>query len=337
IHAHLHEGALIGGVIGRALRKPVLFDYQGSLTEEMLDHHFIPAGGLRERVMRRIERVIDRLPQVIVPSGSAAEEYLRERGDGPRRVRLIADAVDPERFDPELVRDAGAVVRRRLGIPATAPVVVYLGLLAEYQGTPLLLEAASLLLARNPELYVIVAGYPGADAYAALAEQLGIADRVLFPGRIPYDDAPALLAAGDVAVAPKHSMTEGNGKLFNYMAMELPTVAIDTGPNRQVLGDLGHLVPAGDPTALARGILDALEDTQERRAALRARAAERFSWHSQVRLIEAVYAKALGLADAEIDGIASNGRHAAVVPDAPSDPEARVERDEILFGGRRND
>ncbi len=36
IHAHLHEGALIGLVLGRLFRVPVVFDFQGSLTEEMI-------------------------------------------------------------------------------------------------------------------------------------------------------------------------------------------------------------------------------------------------------------------------------------------------------------
>src|SRR6266571_9013076 len=40
IHAHLHEGALIGSVLKRLLRIPLLFDYQGSLSGESLNHGF---------------------------------------------------------------------------------------------------------------------------------------------------------------------------------------------------------------------------------------------------------------------------------------------------------
>jgi hypothetical protein len=77
IHGHLHEGALIGSVVGRLLRKPVVFDYQGSLTEEMLDHGFIRQRGKRERFFRRLERVIDRLPELAGP----AEPPARLHGD----------------------------------------------------------------------------------------------------------------------------------------------------------------------------------------------------------------------------------------------------------------
>ena len=41
IHGHMHEGALIGGVLAKMLRVPLVFDFQGSLTAEMVDHHFL--------------------------------------------------------------------------------------------------------------------------------------------------------------------------------------------------------------------------------------------------------------------------------------------------------
>ncbi|HEX7587483.1 MAG TPA: glycosyltransferase, partial [Anaerolineae bacterium] len=55
IHAHLHEGALIGGVLSRVLRIPLVFDFQGSLTSEMVDHQFISANGVLFRLAHRLE------------------------------------------------------------------------------------------------------------------------------------------------------------------------------------------------------------------------------------------------------------------------------------------
>ena len=46
-----------------------------------------------------------------------------------------------------------------------------------------------------------------------------------FTGKILYEDAPRYLALGDIATAPKISATEGSGKILNYMALGLPTVA----------------------------------------------------------------------------------------------------------------
>jgi glycosyltransferase involved in cell wall biosynthesis len=321
IHAHLHEGALIGSVVGKLLRKPVVFDYQGSLTEEMLDHRFIRPGGLRERVVRRLERLIDRLPSVIVPSGTAAHDHLLSRGVPEQRIRLLTDAVDISRFDPERYKDARLSVRAKLGIPSHARVVVYLGLLAEYQGTSLLIDAARLLLQKHPDLYFIIAGYPGVDHYVQYAASGSHADRMLFPGRVAYRDAPALLAAGDVAVAPKQSSTEGNGKLFNYMAMGLPIVAIDTSPNRLILADLGHLIHPGDPHEFALAIERAFQDTSEQRSNLRTRVSDQFSWRERVLDLENIYADVLGKSGEITRHPASNGKKKAIMlpPDTADD------------------
>lgn len=294
IHGHLHEGALIGSVIGWLLRKPVVFDYQGSLTEEMLDHGFIRQRGLRERFFRRVERRIDRLPAAVIASGIAAETYLRASGLAADRLVLIHDGVDTCRFEPVEASHERRAVRERLGIPLDAPVIVYLGLLAEYQGTSLLLDAASIIRQRRDDIFIVIAGYPGADRYAAQAQAMGLNGHVLFPGRIAYEDAPTLLAAGDAAVAPKLSSTESNGKLLNYMALGLPVVATDTPTNRAILGGLGHLVPPGDPDALADALERALNDPLSERSALRQRIIDHYSWRTRVLDLESVYNRVLG-------------------------------------------
>ncbi len=305
IHGHLHEGALIGATIGRLIQRPVVFDYQGSLTEEMLDHGFIRKRGLRERAFRRLERRIDRLPAAVIASGIAAERYLIDSGLDRKRIALIHDGVDTSRFDPvAAIRDRNEI-RERLGIPIDAPVAVYLGLLAEYQGTSLLLDAAKILRARRDDLYFIIAGYPGADRYSAQAVEMGLNGHVLFPGRIPYEDAPSLLVAGDVAVAPKLSTTESNGKLLNYMALGLPVVATDTPTNRAILGGLGHLVAPGNPHLLANAIEDAINDPSFEREALRQRIHSHYAWSSRVLDLECVYQRVMGRASAHVPTIES--------------------------------
>src|SRR5512135_274701 len=58
VHAHLHEGALIGQVLGRLFRVPVVFDFQGSMTEEMIDHHFLRRESALYRPLQSLERWI---------------------------------------------------------------------------------------------------------------------------------------------------------------------------------------------------------------------------------------------------------------------------------------
>jgi glycosyltransferase involved in cell wall biosynthesis len=294
IHAHLHEGALIGLPIARALGVPLVFDFQGSLTSEMLDHEFIARDSPLFRPLRWLERRINRFADVILTSSHAAGDLLVEQFGVPRdRVHAVPDAVDPERFRArwEYRDDERARLRHQLGVPIDARLVVYLGLLAEYQGSGHLLRAAARLCAERPDVHFLLMGYPGQRRYQEYARYLGIADRVTFTGRVPYEQAPAHLALGDVAVSPKLSETEGNGKLLNYMAVGLPTVTFATPVSREILGPLGRSVALGDDAALAAEIGRLLDDPAGERLgrALRQRAIDRFSWLDAGRRIVEVY------------------------------------------------
>ena len=285
IHAHLHEGALIGWPISRALGIPLVFDFQGSLTSEMLDHNFLRRSSAFYAPLRRLESVINRMADVIITSShNAAEVLLSEFNLPANRVFTIPDSVDTDVFQPRslLLSDVDVRTRRAgLGIPDGRKVVVYLGLLAAYQGTTKLLQAAQRLVTQGLPVHFLIMGYPGEAAYRDLAAQMGLSGHVTFTGQVRYEHAPELLALGDVAVSPKISETEGNGKLLNYMAAGLPTVTFDTPVAREILGDLGVYARLGDEADLAR-CLESLLSDPSRAAALgkqvRERAIAHFSW-----------------------------------------------------------
>jgi glycosyltransferase involved in cell wall biosynthesis len=295
IHGHLHEGALIGIGLSRAFRLPLVFDFQGSLTAEMIDHGFLAKSSRVYRPLRWLERSINRVANVVITSSLAAADLLVSEFDcDPRKVIPVPDGVDTDVFRP--IWDYGDVERYRirsaLGIPPGRRVVVYLGLLAEYQGSGVLLRAARRVLERRPDVHFLLMGYPGEERYRGLAEQLGIAGSVTFTGRVPYERSPRYLAAGDVAVGPKLSSTEANGKLLNYMALGLPTVAFNTVVNRDILGDAGVYARMADVDELASALLRLLASDSEcvdRGRSLRRRAEERFSWLAAGRQIVEIY------------------------------------------------
>ncbi len=299
IHAHLHEGALIGSLIGRFLGIPVLFDFQGSATSEALDHGFLSPDGWGYRFLRWLETQINRWPQAVVTSSWNAARVLREEFDfSPERLFTVPDGVDTERFRPldGIPGWAGerAWMRSHLGIPPDAQVVVYLGLLAPYQGTDLLLQAARLLLQEMPHVYFLIMGFPGVEAYAEMARSLGILPRTFFPGRIWYSKAHRYLGLGDVAVAPKMSATEGSGKICTYMAMGLPVVTFDTPVSREMLGDLGIYAEYGSAESLAQRLGEILRDGEWARdlgRRLRERAVAHFSWKQGIRALVDLYGK----------------------------------------------
>ena len=298
IHGHLYDGALIGYVLSRLKRVPLVFDYQGSLASEMVDHRFLNPSGPWYRWVRLLQLRIEQFPDAIVTSTQQSAHLVERNLGGGRRVYPLLDCVNLNVFRPGvLTPDEREQGRAALGIPMGRPVVAYLGLLAEYQGTPLLIQAARILKQRGVDAHFLIMGFPGVNNYQEMAEALGTSDTITFTGKVPYEKAAAHLALGDVAVAPKLSATEGAGKILNYMAMSLPTVAFDTPINREYLGTLGvYAGKSADAASLAAAIASLLENPERRvklGQALRQRASRHFSRARFGRQLQAVYRNVL--------------------------------------------
>ena len=299
VHAHLHEGAAIGLAVARLRRVPLIFDYQGSLTREMLDHRFIRDGSSLMRPLEWLEHAIERQADAIVTSSTHGADHLRACHSRPlARVTVVPDGIG--RGGPAVAAEAGTnpeTLRARLGIPAGRTVVAYLGLLADYQGVDHILYAARQVIERRQDVHFLIMGYPGLEQYRRQAYDLQILDHVTFTGRVPYEEAGAHLALADIAISAKRSATEANGKLLNYMDAGLPTVVYDTPVAREMLGNLGVYVAPGDITGLGLA-LEALIDDTARRAqlaiALQARVRAEFSWDDASALLEAEYSRVLG-------------------------------------------
>jgi len=299
IHAFLHEGALIGYPLSLLDGVPLVFDFQGSLTSEMIDHKFLQPNSLSHRLLYRLEGVIARLPQAIIAnSHHAAELLVSQFGCDRRKIHIVPDCVDSDRFRPGVIdEEERLALRAKFGILPGRKVVVYLGLLAEYQGIDLLLRAAVHLLEARSDIHFLIMGFPNVEHYREMARQLGLAEHVTFTGCIPYEEAPSYLALGDVAVAPKISATEGSGKLLNYMAMSLPVVAFDTPVSREYLGEQGVYVPLGDTLALAEALAALLDDPRRGMALgqqLRERAIHYYLWPEAGEKILRVYREICG-------------------------------------------
>jgi len=285
IHAHLHEGAFLGVFLKKLLGVPLLFDCQGSLTGELADHGFAREGSLLSRFFAGLEGWINRnADAIITSSGAGRDDLVGKWGVPARKVTTLMDGVDTAVFRP-YPRDE---VRRRLGIALDVPLVVFLGVLNRYQGIDLLLSAMVILKAQGSPVRFLVMGFPE-GGYREKARELGVHDMVTFTGRIDYNKAPAYLSAGDLAVSPKVSLTEANGKLFNYMACGLPTVAFDTPVNREILGETGVYVRYGDAEDLAVRIGELAGDSGHRlelARLVRERAEGMHSWQARGKQLE---------------------------------------------------
>jgi glycosyltransferase involved in cell wall biosynthesis len=296
LHGHLHEGAFIArsirpfvpGAHGRKV--PVVFDLQGSLTGELVAHRFVKLGGVPYRVLRWMEAQIDHAADAILPSSvQASDELARAFPRTTGRVEVVSDGVNAVVFRPMPCREE---MRLQLGIPAERAVIGYLGILTEYQGIDCLVRAMPEVIGRVPDAHLLLLGWPNVERYRALAEELGVADRVTLAGQVAHGEAPRFLAAADVAVAPKIVTTESNLKVRDYMACALPTVVFDLPVNREILGDLGIYAAERTSEALAASLVTALTNRagwQSLGARCREVAVRDYSWESAARRITGVY------------------------------------------------
>jgi glycosyltransferase involved in cell wall biosynthesis len=292
IHAHLHEGAFLGLFLKMLLGVPLLFDCQGSMTTEMADHGFVRKGGMLYRLFRCLEGFVNRgTDHIITSSGPAARELREDWGVPEGRVSALMDGVNADEFRPCPGEDA----RAKMGLPPDVPVAVFLGVMNRYQGMDILLEVVRRVKERGVPLHFLVMGFPEED-YRRKALESGLDDRITFTGRIDYREAARCLSAGDVALSPKISLAEANGKLFNYMACGLPTLAFDTPVNREILGDAGVYAAFADASDYAdKLVMLATDPVMRRELAVkgRERAVGRHSWEARGEELEKVYGELL--------------------------------------------
>lgn len=233
---------------------------------------------------------------VVALSQGVAGELTADYGLDARRVVTIHNPVDTEgwRRRAQAARQAAAPWG---SFGAGAPVLVAVGRLIRQKGFDLLLRALVKCEGAGRKARLIIVGEgPERAALTALAQELGVADRVLMAGFIA--DPAAYYAHAEVFVLP--SRWEGFGHVIvEAMACGAPVIAFDCpyGP-ADILGagEGGVLVPPEDVDALAAAIDRLLGDTQERArlASGAASAAERFSQPriaaAYARLIETVAA-----------------------------------------------
>lgn len=176
---------------------------------------------------------------------------VKDRVIGNRRlgapVSVIPNGVDCEYFRP--APQARVTTRARLGFRDEHVVIGAVGNIRPVKNVPFLLQAMKGMAASSPHARLLcVGGGPQLDETRALAQSLGISDRVVFTG-LARDVRPFMAAMDAVALC---SLQEGNPNVvLQAMAMALPVVSVRVGEVPAVVehGTTGLLVDAGDADA----------------------------------------------------------------------------------------
>ncbi len=210
----------------------------------------------------------------------------------PNGTNLVA--ADPDRAEP----------RKRFGVAPGEPMVAAVGRLVHKKGFRYLLEAAPEIFAHNPSARLVIGG--GGELAGELEQQareLGIAERVSFPGMLSHDQVLELVAAADLFVMPSIRDSGGNIDglpivVLEAMAAGRPVVGTDVAgmPLAVANGETGRLVPEKDPAALAGAVNQLLADGDLRQRmgdAGRRRVEQELNWAAVARLHDRLYQQAV--------------------------------------------
>jgi glycosyltransferase involved in cell wall biosynthesis len=263
---------------------PVLLDLHEAMPEFFRSRFPRAANPISYRLLRLQERLSIALANEVLTVNEPLAERLRRLGTRPDRLTVILNSPDLRLFDP------AAHPRRRFMADGKLR-VVYTGALTPTYELDVVLRAVASLGRTQPDLPVHATFYGRGDAQApleALAADLGIADRVSFPGRIPIEDVPRAVAVADIGLAPTRldpfTGMSLSTKLLEYAAMDKPVVASRL-PTVERYFDAATLAlyEPGDPESLASTILRLVDGPAERRARVRRtrRRVEELSWTHQ--------------------------------------------------------
>ena len=288
--AHLHAPYPIGEwcnlMFGQS-RKTVLSWHSDIVRQKTLLRFYAPT--LR-RVIRRADRIIP-ASQAYAQSSVWINPYLD-------KCRIVPYGIDATRFTEMRTAQALALRAQWLGPFGSQPplVVVGVGRLRYYKGFDDLIRAIALV---NNAIAVIVGIGPLEAELKMLAQQLGVADRVLFPGEPDDDHLPLFHQAADVFAAPSNSRAESFGiSIIEAMASGLPVITTEIGTATSWInqhGETGLVVPPLNPAALASAINQMHDATLRVRMgqAARARVLQEFTQQKMVDRMEQVYNEVL--------------------------------------------
>ncbi len=295
IHAHSPQlNALPALRVARARDIPVVYEVRAFWEDAAVDQ-----GSLRYRLSKSLDTYCFRHVDAITCICEGLRGDIVSRGIPAAKVTVIPNAVDIDKFT--LGGPPDPALKARLGLAGTR-VLGFIGSFYAYEGLDLLLAALPQILQQAPDVRVLLVG--GGPQEANLRQQardLGIADKVVFTGRVPHGEVNRYYDLVDVLVYARRSMrlTELVTPLkpLEAMAQGRLFIASDVGGHRELIrdGETGVLFRAGDAAALTQAVLGLLA-TPERWPAMRA-AARHFveterNWKVSVARYGMVYAHA---------------------------------------------
>lgn len=304
IHAHNYEGALVGIIAKFITGRPLLYNAVNLMSDELAGYKFIRPAFLANWLAAILDWFIPIFPDHITAVSPELRDWFVEHGVRADKVDMVPAGIEPGMFDhpnPEKFRAQLPINGR--------PVVMYTGVLNAFQRVDHLLRAFAVTRREHPDALLLMVSPLVSEnherEHKELAQELGIADSIIWIAPHALEDLPSYLALADVTVVPRPECPGHPVKLLNYMLAGKPTVTF-AGSAKGVrhLHD-AFIVPNHDFEALGRGISTLLKDkalAAELGANGRATVLADFDWRQICRRIVRIYDRMLGVSAQSAQG-----------------------------------
>jgi len=297
IHAHHIEGAMTAitaRILG--LKLPIVYDAHTLVGSELLDYDPQIGSTLKRLVGNFLDHKFARMADSVIAVTDNIKAAFLARGSQPaNQIYVISNGIEDDfirrakqaRHD----FDASITETNTTYVSVDAPLFLFSGNTAAYQGIELMLKAFALVLQRIPGARLRILTNEPFTEYQPLAESLGIVDSLSI-SNVELDELPASLVQADVLLNPRTRCAGIPQKLLNYMAAGRPVVSF--AGSAKIITDRvdGLVVKNGDTRAFADAILELVENRELSRelseAALEL-VMTRYSWSSAAKQTQSVY------------------------------------------------
>ena len=262
IHVHTPFVAhYLGLRLARELNVPLVETYH-TFFEDYL-HHYLP--WIPKRLARGSARLISRrqcnsVDAIAAPSQPMLD-VLRAYG-----VKAVAEVIPTGLQEHSFKAADGEAFRIKYGIPLDRPVLLFVGRVAFEKNIGFLLEMTKLLITKQPDVMLVVAGQGPAEQHLhQLATDLGLDQHIKFIGYLDRNtELNACYQAADIFVFSSRSETQGL-VLLEAMAQGTPVVAISELGTASILREgQGALIAPDDTQGFADKVHHLLQYPQER-------------------------------------------------------------------------
>ncbi len=299
LHVHDLCYAFAATLAGKLLKLPVIFDmhehYVAMLKmsfEARVYKKFKPLACVLFFFLRLEEKLACRWAEKVIVVADEHIERIKSLGASSDNIVVVTNTEDIDNFTG-FETDQSLLEKYRDNF-----IVLYVGGFSPHRGLETAINAMGMVLEKIPNARLMLVG----DGFIKtelkqLAENLHLADKLIFTGHQPFKLVPTYIRLSSVCLIPHistpHIETTMPNKIFQFMMLGKPVIVSSTAPMMRIVNDAdcGLIFKERNPESLAEKIIELQDEDQRLRLGENGRQAvkDRYNWQLTVQALLEIY------------------------------------------------